>query len=655
MSKSTADKKTLQYGPASLPAPASKNFRWAVIGFVALDLAVIMTSLLVLEKMGSIDLPGCGPQSACALAQNSTWGRLPLGSFELPVSFIGLGYFAGMLAAWLIARGRLPGILRAIAFFGGAVSLLYLGVIVGQGHYCPYCIVTHLANFLFLGAILKSPGAAMAALAPLATAAAIFLGVNAGALAIKGKSEATQAQKQENLLQESVKEIAAQAGSTGQTGSANTQQPTNPDKSDKPWTGPFTGRYRQGPEKAAYRIVLYTDYQCPDCYKVEQDIVQLMKTRTDISLSAKQFPFNKDCNPTMTSTLHGGACWAAQMAEAAGLINGNDGFWAMHHALFDRQAQTEPRMQGAFATREEYIHFVNALGYPDVTAFEQVMQDPRIKQWIKSDCEEAVALGLYYTPMVFINGVELKGVFAPQAVSRTIAALDASKPEPRGPESDNPPLAPERHVSDWRESQVSRMPVDAMTFGKGPENARIRVAVIGDYQEAGTLEALQELSRLTAGRSDVRMDFRLYPFFRECNPSLPPPPPPAAPGAQQKPDIPQFPKSCIAARAAKAAGSLGGPDAFWKMHEWLIRNKDAVSNETVQQTASAIGLDAAAFAGALASPQTQAAIAADATAMRNMLFKSGIPTIRINDKVIPRWKLKGDNILERIFKELDKP
>ena len=114
----------------------------------------------------------------------------------------------------------------------------------------------------------------------------------------------------------------------GEAGTKTRKQPAPADKSDKPWTGPFTGRYRQGPEKAVYRIVLYTDYQCPDCFKVEDDIVQLMKTRSDISLSTKHFPFDKDCNPNMSMTLHGGACLAASMAEAAGLLNGNDGFWA---------------------------------------------------------------------------------------------------------------------------------------------------------------------------------------------------------------------------------------------------------------------------------------------------------------------------------------
>ena len=71
------------------------------------------------------------------MAQNSAWGRVPLGSMELPVSFIGLGYFAGMLAAWLISRGRLPAVLRGVAGFGAGISVLYLSVIVSQGHLLP--------------------------------------------------------------------------------------------------------------------------------------------------------------------------------------------------------------------------------------------------------------------------------------------------------------------------------------------------------------------------------------------------------------------------------------------------------------------------------------------------------------------------------------
>jgi len=639
------DKAKVVQHPAKKTAESASIAPFA-IGFVALDLAVIMTVLLVLQKIGSIDLPGCGPQSACAMAQSSAWGRLPIGSLELPVSFMGLGYFAGMLAAWLISRGRLSSPLRALVFIGAAVSLVYMGVILMQGHYCPYCIGTHIANFIFAGVVLRSPIPTSYSVAPVAAAGAILLAANLILMAVKSSSEAAQAQKQEGQLQKSTQEIANQGKASTPVNTAINAG--TPDKSDKPWTGPFTGRYRQGPEKARYRIVLYTDYQCPDCYNVEKDIVEMMKTRDDVSLSAKQFPFNKDCNPGMSQTLHQGACLAASMAEAAGILRGNEGFWQMHHALFERQGYTPKGIQGGFANGEEYAQFLMQLGY-DQASFEQVRQnDPRIMQWIKSDCEEAVALGLFYTPMVFINGVELKGVFAPQAVSRAIAALDASNLPAKGPEDDNPPLAPERHVSDWRESPPSPMPVDAMTFGRGPADAKVKISIIGDYQEPGTLEALNQVRQLTASRNDVRVEFRLFPFNRECNPRLPAPQP-------GKPDISQFPKGCIAARAAKAAGIVGGPDGFWKMHDWLIQNSAVVSDQSVVAAVGTLGLDTAAFTAAMNGPQAQAAISTDANSLYGYLFKTGIPTVRVNDKVIPRWKLKGDNIIERVFKEADKP
>ena len=137
------------------------------------------------------------------------------------------------------------------------------------------------------------------------------------------------------------------------------------------------------------------------------------------------------------------------------------------------------------------------------------------------------------------------------------------------------------------------------------------------------------------------VEFRIYPFLRECNPSLPPPVP-------NKPDIPQFPMSCIAARAAKAAGILGGVDAFWKMHEWLIQNSAAVSDQTVVSAATAIGLDGAAFSATMSDPKVQAAIASDARSLNvnpnaehTYLYKHGIPTIRINDKIVPRLEAQG--------------
>jgi len=638
-------KQTLDYAPKPPAAPSGlTNF---TLGGAALALAVVMTVMLSLEKIGSIALPGCGPKSACAMAQSSAWGRVPLGSLELPVSFLGLGYFSGMLAAWALGRGRLTGGLRAFALLAAGVSLLYLGVIISQGHYCPYCITAHIANFIFVAAALRAPKSPTASPIPIAALAALFLATNGGMMAARAGAKQKQDQKQEGELAGSIKEMEARNNqkSSDRVGATLSAQPGATEKK-KPWTGPFTGRHLEGPAKAPIRIVIYTDYQCPDCYRVEKDIESVLARRKDVSLSMKHFPFNQECNPSTSITLHGGACFAAKIAEVAGLLQGNEGFWRMHHALFARQGAGDPRAQGAFTSRDEYVQFVQRQGF-DITQFDQLMNDPATKAtidgWIASESAEAVALGLFYTPMVFINGVELKGIMAPQAVSRAVDALAATNPPAKGPEDDDPPLAAERYVADWRESPLQNVPEDAMTFAKGPADAKFRVFVIGDYQEPITAELLGELDRLIGKRTDVRFAYRSFPFDRTCNTTLPP----------NLPAQSIFPHGCEAARAAKAAGKLAGVEGYWKMHDYLWKAKAGKVELSWALAAEAIGISPPALEAAMADPAVAAAVTTDINATRPYIPK-GIPTLYVNGRWVPRYKLEGAKILDKIIEEAGK-
>ena len=104
---------------------------------------------------------------------------------------------------------------------------------------------------------------------------------------------------------------------------------------DGPSSG-FVDDDYQGPFEASIRIVFFSDYQCPDCRRVEAEIRALVSERDDISLSAKHFPLCTDCNRHITKSPHPNACWAARAAEAAGILRGNEGFWQMHYWLFDR-------------------------------------------------------------------------------------------------------------------------------------------------------------------------------------------------------------------------------------------------------------------------------------------------------------------------------
>ena len=56
-------------------------------------------------------------------------------------------------------------------------------------------------------------------------------------------------------------------------------------------------RHRFGPEDAAIQIVMFTDYQCPDCYRIEKQLDDLVAANADISVSVKHFPLERYYTP----------------------------------------------------------------------------------------------------------------------------------------------------------------------------------------------------------------------------------------------------------------------------------------------------------------------------------------------------------------------
>ncbi len=396
----------------------------------------------------------------------------------------------------------------------------------------------------------------------------------------------------------------------------------------------FTGRYRRGPEAAAIRVVMFTDYQCPDCLQIEKQVEAVLKGRADTSLSIKHFPFCKACNPG-TPDLHPNACWAARAAEAAGILWGNDGFWKMHEWLFERR--------GRFETSQELETGIRALGY-DPQGFVQVMQGAETLRRVKQDIEEAVDLGLFFTPMIFINGVELKGWDAPDALRRTVAEVAAHNPPPRTADADHPPRAQEKCIADWREQPRLTLPGDKQAWSLGPENAALKIVIWGDYQEPGTVRADAIIRTFVAGRNDVQYAYRHYPFNSDCNPTL-----------KER----RHPLACRAAQAAEAAGRVGGNDGYWKMHVWLMENRERFSDETLRAAASEMGLDASALFAAMEQPDVQASILDDIQASKQLprlqIGKppglSGVPTIFVDGRYVPRWLLNDQPVLDRILVE----
>ena len=601
-------------------------------GLALLLVATAASAAMTVKHFGG-RVPGCGDLADCDALEASAWGSIPV--IHWPVAFLGLAWFAGLSAAWIALHGVPSVVFRRLALLGAFGSLVLTGVMLGMGKFCPYCAVTHAANLSFVIivelAVRRRMGSAamnrdaVDRIAPrraLVAGAATFLLVSAGLMAGEGRQQATRA-------------AAADRERTDFVEKAVTAATATPDPVDRWGAAGFTGRWRLGPEAAPIRIVIYTDYQCPDCASIEYEIEQVLAAHPEASLSVKHFPMNAECNRHVLRTLHSNACWAARAAESAGILGGDDAYFAMHRWLFE--------VGGRFETTDDLAIGVRRAGL-DPATFAAVMEGPETLRRVQEDIDEAKELGLFFTPMIFINGVELKWTFDPtSSVTRTVADLAARKLPARTAAADRPPLAAQKHLEDWQQQKIMTLPADvpAWIVSAGSTSDPIEIVMFGDYQEKFTAETDADIRRAIAGLppgASARYTFRHYPVNRDCNPALPEKLLPSAVNTL----------ACRAARAAEAAGRLGGDAAYGKMHEWLLANRAVFSDEAVVAQAVTLGLDAAEFRAAMDAPQSARAIASDCEAARTLGLTS-VPTVYVAGRRVPRIQLDGASVLPRIL------
>jgi len=644
--------------PQIVASPIPAGLR--LLGASCLLVAIAAAFVLALDHFAIATPPGCGPQSGCDRATRSIWGTIP--GIDWPTSLAGVAYFTALLVAWLASPRAIHPLMRITVWAGVIGSLLLTGVMLRHGYLCKYCLATHVANIAFLGVMelaVRRSAPAVPGLAPIAAGALAFVIATAALAVAHQQTTARRLARSEAELRSSTDEIARRsaasrpASATTQTSStqAAVVGPTPPNAAEMgpPAPGssgasitatavpserkPFTGRWRLGPENAPIRIVMFMDYQCEDCQMMESQAAALLTRRSDVSLSVKHFPMCADCNRNVGgSNMHPNACWAARAAETAGILKGNDAFWQMHNWLFQRH--------GSF-TDVDFPPALQQLGY-DPNQFIQTMMSNVTLQNVLADIDEGASLGLHFTPLIFINGVELRGFIGnPGALTRAVDDLAARNLPPGTALNDQPVRAADKYIEDWRAQPQRPVPADPRPRTIGDANAKVVITVWGDLQDRFTAELDRQIQeQITAGKTSggLRYDFRLYPADQSCNT-----------GVQRT----IYPMACVAARAAEAAASVSGAagdDSYWKMHNWLLAHQQqTLSDDLIRQAAGEIGLDPAAVVAAMNSPEVIAAVGQDISGGAGMVINGQIPTLYINGKWVPRWKLEGANILERLI------
>lgn len=157
--------------------------------------------------------------------------------------------------------------------------------------------------------------------------------------------------------------------------------------------------HSKGPANAKITVVIFSDFQCPFCKRVESTLDEVERRyKADVRFVFRHNPlaFHKDAMP------------AAKAAEAAGR---QGKFWEMHALLFENNREL---------TQANFERWAGELGL-NVGQFKRDMNDPKLASSIDRDQKDANKVGARGTPAFFINGRYLSGA---QPFSRFEALID---------------------------------------------------------------------------------------------------------------------------------------------------------------------------------------------------------------------------------------
>jgi protein-disulfide isomerase/uncharacterized membrane protein len=152
----------------------------------------------------------------------------------------------------------------------------------------------------------------------------------------------------------------------------------------------------KGTPNAPVQIVEYFDYLCPFCRQLSAALdAFLPQAGNRVVVYYKDYPLDQACNPELKQTVHAGACWLAM----GGICAGYQGKFAAYQG---KVMTTEVHNPGP----ADVVRMATEAGL-NATAVEACINDPKTKQRLTAEIEEARRVGVQATPTLFINGKKL--------------------------------------------------------------------------------------------------------------------------------------------------------------------------------------------------------------------------------------------------------
>lgn len=367
--------------------------------------------------------------------------------------------------------------------------------------------------------------------------------------------------------------------------------PPSPPPVDKTvWKVPVGKSPVLGPKHAPVTIVVFSDFECPFCKRVQPTLEALrQKYPKELRLVFKHnaLPFHKRARP------------AAGLAIEAFKQRSHKGFWKAHDRLFELQPNLDEADLLALGKELQ----LNAW------RVKQAVVKGSHDKLIDVDMDLADDVKARGTPHFFVNGRRISGAqpyadfekLVEEELKKANAAIAGGTPA-------------WRYYSDLMKTAKSAPPPEKKTVSaptaknptKGPAKAPVTIQIFADFQCPFCSRVNPTLEQLKK-----RFGFRVRFVWRD----LP---------------LPFHKQAELAAEAAHEAFRQKGNKGFWKFHDEVFANQKSLDRQTLERIASQQGLNMSQFSEALDTHRHRATVraekaAADAAGIR------GTPGFLIND------------------------
>ncbi len=358
----------------------------------------------------------------------------------------------------------------------------------------------------------------------------------------------------------------------------------------------------KGPKDALVTIVIWSDFQCPFCGRVEPTLAKVeeeYKGKVRLVWKDLPLPFHQNAMP------------AAIAARAAGE---QGKFWEMHDKLFANQQNLD---------RASFEKYGQEIGL-NMGKFKSALDGgDKLKPAIQADSDQGAKIGARGTPAFFINGKFLSGAQPFEAfkakIDTELASAQAlvAKGTPKAKVYEtimktakaDLPAAPAGAAKEEAgpEADKTIFKVDpGHSPAKGPKSAPLTVVVFSDFQCPFCKRVEPSLDQLAkAYEGKIRFVWKNYP-------------------------LPFHQNAMPAAEAAMAADAQG---KFWAMHDKLFENNTALERPSLEKYAQELGLDLGKFKADLDSGKFKSVIEAE-TKEGSTLGVNGTPAVFINGRKI---------------------